>query len=358
MSLVRANSRLMFQLFWPLLIVWFVLPSRAAGDTEALLNELNRESPVNREKRLIEGAKKEGSVVIYSSENATLLQGYEVAFAKRYPFIKAEFWRANGDRVGARVLTEFRARKLQADLVGLAFDVVNEIKAAGILMRYQSPERKAYAEAFKDSDGYFTPTNLIHVVIGYNTKLVNPREAPKDYPDLLNPSWKGSVAIDAEPSRALMGWLKVWGEDKTRKYLEGLVRNGITVTRGHTLQAQLICAGEYKLGVELYFYTAAQLQRTGCPLGIVYPHPTSVAPAQSWAIPATAPHPHAAVLWYDYELSEEAQRVLAKRDFVPTNRKVDTPLNKVPLLVVDPKVILDQQAKWTKLYEELFTRAR
>ena len=323
MSFTRANSQPVFLLLWLLLITSLVLqPIPARGNSETLLNELNRESPVEREKKLIEGAKKEGGIVIYSSENATLLQRYEAAFAKRYPFLKTEYWRANGDRVGGRVLTEFRAGKLQADLVGLAFDVVSEIKGAGILARYGSPERKAYADVFKDSEGYFTPTNLIHAVIAYNTKLVSPREAPKDYPDLLNPSWKGSFAIDAEPSRALMGWLKAWGEEKTRKYLEGLVRNGVTVTRGHTLQAQLICAGEYKLGVELYFYTAAQMQRTGCPINIVYPNPTTVASAQSWAIPVTAPHPHAAALFLDYILSAEGAELVADHGRIPARSGV------------------------------------
>jgi iron(III) transport system substrate-binding protein len=41
---------------------------------------------------------------------------------------------------------------------------------------------------------------------------------------------------------------------------------------------------------------------------------------------------------------------------VPTNRKIDTPLNKMPLEMVDPKVMLDQHDKWTKLYEELFLK--
>jgi iron(III) transport system substrate-binding protein len=323
MSSAPTNSRTVFRFRWLLLIVWlFLQPTPAAGNSETLLNELNRLSPAEREKKLIEGAKKEGGVVIYSSENVTLLQRYEAAFAKRYPFLKAEYWRAGGDRVGARVLTEFRAGKLQADLVGLAFDVVNEIKNAGILARYGSPERKAYADVFKDAEGYFTPTNLIHAVIGYNSKLVSPREAPKDYPDLLSPSWKGSLTIDAEPSRALMGWLKSWGEEKTRKYLDGLTRNGVTVTRGHTLQTQLICAGEYKVGVELYLYTAAQMQRAGCPINIVYPNPTTVASAQSWAIPVTAPHPHAAALLVDFLLSAEGAELLADHGRIPARSGV------------------------------------
>jgi ABC-type Fe3+ transport system substrate-binding protein len=308
------------RLLW---FVWiFLLPAAAAGNSETLLNELNRSSPAEREKKLIEGAKKEAGVVVYSSENVTLLQRYEAAFAKRYPFLKAEYWRAGGDRVGTRVLTESRAGKLQADLVGLAFDVVNEIKGAGILARYASPERKFYADAFKDAEGYFTPTNLIHAVIGYNSKLVSPRDAPKDYPDLLSPSWKGSLTIDTEPSRALMGWLKAWGEERTRKYLEGLARNGVTVTRGHTLQTQLLCAGEYKVGVELYLYTAAQMKRAGCPINIVYPNPTTVASAQSWAVPVSAPHPHAAALLLDFLLSAEGAEVVADAGRIPARSGV------------------------------------
>jgi len=71
-----------------------------------------------------------------------------------------------------------------------------------------------------------------------------------------------------------------------------------------------------------------------------------------------APHAHAAVLFYDFEIGEEGQRILAMRDFVPTNRKIDTPLNKIALTLVDPKAMLDDHDKWTKLYEDLFLRQK
>jgi len=60
------------------------------------------------------------------------------------------------------------------------------------------------------------------------------------------------------------------------------------------------------------------------------------------------------VLFYDFEISEEGQKILAQRDFVPANRKVDTPLNKLPLKFVDPSVTLDQYDKWVNLYQDLF----
>ena len=71
-----------------------------------------------------------------------------------------------------------------------------------------------------------------------------------------------------------------------------------------------------------------------------------------------APHPHAAVLFYDFELSEEGQKILAARDFVPTSRKIDTPLNKLPMTFVDARVTIDEYYKWKTLYDQLFGGGR
>jgi iron(III) transport system substrate-binding protein len=64
------------------------------------------------------------------------------------------------------------------------------------------------------------------------------------------------------------------------------------------------------------------------------------------------------VLFYDFELSPEGQSVIAKRDFVPTSRKIDTPLNKVPMKFIDATISLDQYDKWKSLYRELFGAGR
>jgi iron(III) transport system substrate-binding protein len=52
----------------------------------------------------------------------------------------------------------------------------------------------------------------------------------------------------------------------------------------------------------------------------------------------------------------DAQQILVHRDFVPTSKKVFTPLNKMPIKFVDPKIILDQNEKWNKLYSEIVTK--
>ena len=298
----------------------FALAAESVSDR---LAEINRLEPAQRKKRLEEGAKKEGELILYASENLNLISDYEKAFAKRYPFLKLKYWRAGGDKVGARVLTEIRANKLEADLIGIAFDVVTEIEKTGVFASYLSPERKFLSNSLRDKRGHYNPTHVIYAVIAYNTNLVSAKEAPTDYPDLLDPKWSGSLTIDAEPSRAVMGWLKAWGEEKTRRYAQGLARNGVKINRGHTLQTQLLCAGEHKIAVELYLYTASQMRRAGCPLAIVYPNPVPVASAQSWGITTKAAHPHAAALFVDYLLSLEAGQLVASRGRAPARSDVE-----------------------------------
>jgi iron(III) transport system substrate-binding protein len=183
-------------------------------------------------------------------------------------------------------------------------------------------------------------------------------ELPKSWEDLAQPRWKGRLGIEADDSEWLAGVLAQIGEEKGVQLFRDIVKNnGISVRKGHTLLTQLVVSGEVPLSLTVYNYKAEQLKKGGAPIewfaiGKAVARPNGVAATRR------APHPNAAALWLDFEISEEGQKLLAKRDFVTTNRKVDTPLNRIPLMVVDPKVMLDEQDKWVKLYEELFLKPR
>ena len=66
-----------------------------------------------------------------------------------------------------------------------------------------------------------------------------------------------------------------------------------------------------------------------------------------------APHPHAAILFLDFMLSD-AQTLLLARDFTPTNMKVK-PLD-IAFTLVDPAQMLDQGDKWAKLFDEIIIK--
>ena len=129
--------------------------------------------------------------------------------------------------------------------------------------------------------------------------------------------------------------------------------NGMSVRKGRTLLAQLVVSGEIPFALTVYNYKAEQLKDKGAPIDWLAMG-TPIARANGVGVSRLAPNPHSAILFYDYEISEEGQRILASRDFVPTNGKVESPFSKGPMKFVNPQQMIDEGEKWTKLYEDIF----
>lgn len=287
-------------------------PARAATVDETLAG-INKLPAKERQRRLEEGAKKEGSLVVYSNQGIETIQEYAQAFGKKYPFIKVETARLQGAKGLDRILLEHRVGKLSADVVGVDFDNIEELMKANVHARYDSPEKKHYASQYWDKDGRWYVAEYTLAVIAYNTNLVKPNEAPKGYQDLLNPKWKNDISIDNEPEQAVFGWLMEWGDAKTAEYMKTLMRNGAVARRGHTLQVQLLCSGETKIAVEVYPPRVLQMKyEKKCPIAMVFPNPTPGSLGSHTGIARSAKNPHAAALYIDFILSEEGMAALTR----------------------------------------------
>jgi len=346
-------------------LAFIFIPPSLAKTVEEMLVELNKLPAAERQKQLEAGAKKEAVLKFASNENVELITLYHNAFAARYPFLKVESSRASGAKGVEKIVMESRAGKLDTDVVAVPFETVGYVKKQGVWARYLSPELKHYADQFKDREGYWATNHYNIAVIGYNTKLVKSSEAPRDYPDLLNPKWKGDLSIDVEPDRAVQGWLIAWGEERTREYMKALMRNGATVRRGHTLQIQLLCSGEIGVAVEVYAYRVAQLtHEKNCPSGMSFPNPTPGAPGSEIGVTRNAPHPHAAALYVDFVLGVEGSSILAGTGRIPARRGVKALYEEVSnleekgvnilMIPVEQAERLDPIAK--KLVEEILIR--
>jgi ABC-type Fe3+ transport system substrate-binding protein len=311
----------------------------------------------DREQRLAAAAKKEGEVVMYTSAQADDMSVLAKAFEQKYA-VKLTMWRSGSENVLQRAITEARGGRFAVDVVETNGPELEMLHREGLEQAVKSPHLADIIAAAKQPHGEWVGTRLNVYALAYNTRAVKKDELPKRYDELADPRWKGRLGIEQDDSEWLAGLAAQFGEAHILQVFRNVVqKNGISVRKGHTLLTQLVASGEVPLALTVYNYKAEQLKNKGAPIDW-FVIGKAVARPNGIAVMKRAPHPNAAVLWYDFELSEEAQRILAKRDFVPTNRKVETSLSKVPLLVVDPKVILDEQAKWTKLYEELFTKAR
>jgi len=187
---------------------------------------------------------------------------------------------------------------------------------------------------------------------------VKKAELPSTYEGFADKRWKGRLAIEAEDSDWFATVSGLLGEASADRIFRTIVRNnGVSVRKGHTLLANLVASGEVPLALTVYNYKAEQLKNKGAPIEW-FVLPPAIARVNGMGVAARAPHPNAALLWYEFALGTEGQKLLLSRDFVPTNRAVETTLNRFPLRFVDSAAVLDDAAKWERRYAEIFAGAR
>jgi ABC-type Fe3+ transport system substrate-binding protein len=311
----------------------------------------------DREQKLAAGAKKEGSLDIYTSAQSDDMGALVQAFEKKYG-VKVNVWRSSSEKVLQRFVQEARANRNTMDVAETNGPELEAMHREKLLEKMNSPYLKDLIPQAIMPHGEWTGTRLNVFVQAYNTNAVKKAELPKKWEDLADPKWKGKLGIEQEDSDWLAGQYAELGEQHAQKVFKDIVdKAGVSVRKGHTLLTQLVASGEIPLALTVYNYKAEQLKAKGAPIDWFTIGP-AIARPNGIAVNRKAPHPHAAVLFFDFELSPEGQGILAKRDFVPTSKKVDTPLNKIPMKFVDTRVHLDEFQKWEKAYAELFTKAK
>jgi iron(III) transport system substrate-binding protein len=293
---------------------YLVVPLAAEGAVEDVLAELNAKSPEERQKVIIENAKKEGEVTLYTAVNMRDAQELIAGFNKSYPGIRVAISSLGGPGVLNKVLTEYRAGAHLADVVALNGISSVELLDKKMVTRYKSPMVGFLRKGFVDAEGYWPGLYAIGYTIIYNNKRVSPKEAPKRYEDLLQPRWKNNLVMDAEDHDLLAGLIDLWGEAKAAGFLKQIAQEQkVTFSRqSHTFMTQLVATGEHDVIVDGYVHNAVALKGKSAPIDYVMTNPTIIRPPTTIAIMGRAPHPYAAALLLDYHLSKEASEIMVK----------------------------------------------
>jgi iron(III) transport system substrate-binding protein len=305
----------------------------------------------DREQHLIEGAKREGALTMYSNaptdDNAALVG----AFEKKYG-IKVNLYRASSEEIRQRALTEAGAKRFDVDFILNNAPAMEAMAGERLLQEVNSPYLADVMPRAIPPHRQWIGFCLNVLVAAYNTDLVKKAELPKSYSDLIDPRWKGRIAIAADDSEWFAGLMGALGEEAGVKLFRQIAAsNGFSARKGHTLLTNLVAAGEAPLALTVFNYTAEQLKKRGAPVDWFVIEPLISMP-NSVAVARMAPHPSAAVLMFDFMLSD-AQRILADRDYVATSRQVGSPLDRERLTVMDSGASLAQADKWERLYRQI-----
>ena len=330
-----------------------MLPLAARAQSKASAPELAAYAGADRQQRLVEGAKKEGPLSIYTSLQSDDMGPLVAGFEKKYG-LKLTVWRAGSDKVLQRAVTEARANRRTVDIVETNGPELESMSREKILVAVKSPYLSQLMPQALQPHGEWVVSRLNVFAQAYNTKLVKKEELPKTWDDLLHPRWKGRLGIEAEDQDWMAGVFSEVGAAKGVKLFKDIVAsNGMSVRKGHALLTQLVVSGEIPLALTVYNYKAQQFKEQGAPIDW-FSIGTPVARCNGVAVLKAAPNPHSAILFFDFELSEEGQKILADRDFVPTNSKIESPIKNGPLKLIDTRLMVDEYEKWTKLYAEVF----
>jgi iron(III) transport system substrate-binding protein len=236
------------------------------------------------------------------------------AFSQKYPGVGVGVIRTTGQVAFQRLLMDIKNHVPQCDVFS-ATDISHMpiLKDRHELTQYTVANADALLPAFKalSDPGYSYITNAARYFLIYNKNKVKPEDVPRAWTDLLDPKWKGRVAT-GHP--AFSGCTGTWalGLKKVHgwEFFEKLAKNNPRIGRSAVDPMTLITAGECLVGVGSANNAYASIDK-GNPIGIVHPSDGLVLCVTPSAIPANAPHPHAARLFMEWLLSPDYARRIA-----------------------------------------------
>ena len=341
----------------PLRILVFTLLlffAAAHAQTTAPIAQIALSAGPDRQAKLIEGAKKEGSLTLYATTPIEYLRVIIAGFESKYG-VKVNLWRSRSENVLQRIVSESRGGKPAFDVVECITTPMEALRKEGLLQRVNAPVHSELQTWALPAHREWAATQLYMFVQSYNTDKVKKEDLPKSYTDLLDPKWKGKLSMEASDHEWFAETIKQMGTEKGEKFWRTLVAtNGLQLRTGHSLLNNLVGAGEVPLALTVYNSDPDTLKKKGSPIDWFVIEPAIAIP-NGVGVSRNAVHPHAAVLFYEYMLSEDAQQVLAKIGYVTSQKKIPMTFNK-PLKVLDPAVLLEEFNKSSALFEQIVVK--
>jgi iron(III) transport system substrate-binding protein len=311
---------------------------------------------------MLAAAAKEGKVVWYTAVDVKVAEAIAKVFRAEYPNINIEVERSGSERVFQRINQEYQSGIKNVDVVNSS-DSSHFIfwKQQKWLAQHTPPDVKRDPAQFKDPEGYYATWRATLSVMGYNTKLVDAKDAPAGYLDLLDPKWKGKL-VKAHPGysgTSLTGTFaitKALGWD----YLEKLSKQGVQQLQSTTASPKSIASGERAVMVDGNEYNMFIEIDAKSPVKIIYPVEGTPFVTSPTAVFADAPHPNAARVLQNFLYTAKIQQ-MAVDDGGTRSAHPDvkdppgrTPLSQIKLLPDDPVAMLPQIADIKKRYTALF----
>jgi iron(III) transport system substrate-binding protein len=328
-----------------------------AASAPMSLSQLALYQGADREKILIEGAKKEGQLTLYDSH--TWFRTFVKEFEKKYPFIKVSEWRNDSKNVIRRAMEEFKSSRNLADVIETTAEGMGLMKRDAMFQEYYSPEARYYPDDVKSKGKnglYYLGDRETYNSLGFNTNVIGPNDAPRTLKELLDPKWKGKMSIVSTSTG--VRWIGNTLNTMGREFLDKMAEQELKVQdmSGAALSG-LVASGEVPLSPTIFDADVTVAKQKGAPIEWRPLEPV-VATVGSSGLSAKAPNPHAALLFIDFIHSKEGQQLIMKGGLWSPRQDIGTVEQKFKKTYLDEKYSLEELeikfSQWENLMRQLF----
>jgi iron(III) transport system substrate-binding protein len=326
----------------------------AATEAEKVYEQINGMSGEERDKTVLDLAKKEGQLALYTSN--TDMDDVVKAFGDKYG-LKVDTYRANSETVLQRVLQESSASFQGADLIETNAGELNALQQQKLLYPYEGALRdKVRPEGRKDG---WTADRFNAFVVGWNTAKVPEGTQPQSLKDLAEPQWKGRVGLeigDVDWYAAMVNYYKSQGmsDQEVNDFFHRLAANS-KIAKGHTVMGELLSAGQFDVAPSIYSHTVSNAAEKGAPVtwkANGKPVEPVVLRPNGAGLMKSAKHPATAMLFLDFLLTDGQQAIAGANRIgaIPTE---EDPLAGVQTVSVPEEELLDNAQKWNDAYKNV-----
>jgi len=296
--------------------------------------ELASNDSASRHQRLVEAARKEGSLTLYTSNAADTIKVLSADFEKRYG-VRVNVWRASSVKVLQRMVAEKTANRWDFDALSVSSPELEALYREKLLQEVDSAWHREMLEGTLPAHRGWAPQFINVFVQAYNTGAVKKQDLPKNWGDLLDPRGKGRLGVEAKAGEWYCSLLKNLGEEKGAELFRGIAaRNGLSVRSGNSVLANMVVSGEVPLALAVYSHMIDQAKQQGAPVDWFAIEPM-IGRSNGIAVSRRPPHPNAALLFYEYAIGD-AQPLMLKMNYLSPVKKLASPLRGAKILFVDP----------------------
>ena len=314
--------------------------------------------------RYYEAAKTEPKLVIYGAGPPELFNPVREAFLKRYPGLDVEGVDQRGRETREKIFAEMQGKNHVASVAISGFTTQTELREADALEPYLSVQIDQMIPELVAPGGVFNPRTASLFSVAVNTNLVPAGQEPKEWKDILDPKYKGMIAMDdprgSGPGGTILSGVELLFGQEFSQQLSA--QNVFFATKAGPLWAGL-ARGEYAIFISANHSDAVVQRKQGAPIKYVKPAEGVGLTPISMSLVKNAPAPNAAKLFIEWNLSEEGQTELSKVGYASVRKGLkaaepEADLSGVKFLPTDNSANAEQYLgdvnSRTKRWESLF----